>query len=751
LEGLEMHRFNKTLTLSGVFKNKKSKKITIALMLMAVLLAFQAVFQPLATYAQSPGNPAMDQVYNRTDAPVASGAANRSWVWGPTRLSIHLEPYKESPDGRRFVVYYDKARMEMNNPNASTVTNGLLVKEMISGNIQTGDNSFVTFRPAEQPLAGDPATTNWDAPTYASLRGVASLNNDNRSQHRVNQFVNERINRLGQVSGDNLGQYYNVRYMHYDSILGHNVADVFMRYFEQRGKVLENGRLVDGKILDWMFAVGLPVTEPYWSKVRVNGVEKDVLVQAFERRVLTYTPSNPEAWKVEMGNAGQHYRGWRYNNFGEDMALQNHTPAPAINVTTSGPVTVNAGGVAQKAVSVRSINGFNGYVSLRVEGLSRGLNASFHHNDLYLPANGTATTTLNLRADANAALGTANLNIIASDGAHRAAVNSAVKVAGAFSVSTTGNFTANIGGMPIQKPVVIRSIDGFSGNVDLKLEGLTRGLKATFSQNRVFVPANGTVTVNLNVVAEADASRSTANLNIIASNGGVQATTRVSVNVAYSGGVFDIGATPNNVVLTQGGKPVQVRIGIRSFDGFNGRVNLSVEGMSNGLKASGMAKYTDLGIDDTDTEFLTLDPSKAAAGYQLLTISGNSNGKSDSTVVAVTINPAPGAPVGNFSVTTVSSVTLKAGSSAGVPIPVYLHSVGGFSGPVTLSATGGNKNGLFLSFDPATVYVSNNGSSSTLSLSIPKAATAESFTLVISATSGNRVASTPLVVNIIPA
>jgi hypothetical protein len=29
--------------------------------------------------------------------------------------------------------------------------------------------------------------------------------------------------------------------------------------------------------------------------------------------VLTYTPSNPAAFRVEMGNVGQHYFRWRYN------------------------------------------------------------------------------------------------------------------------------------------------------------------------------------------------------------------------------------------------------------------------------------------------------------------------------------------------------------------------------------------------------------------------------------------------------
>jgi hypothetical protein len=40
--------------------------------------------------------------------------------------------------------------------------------------------------------------------------------------------------------------------------------------------------------------------------VKVGGTYKVVLVQIFERRVLTYTPDNSPGWQVEAGNVGQH-------------------------------------------------------------------------------------------------------------------------------------------------------------------------------------------------------------------------------------------------------------------------------------------------------------------------------------------------------------------------------------------------------------------------------------------------------------
>jgi len=80
----------------------------------------------------------------------------------------------------------------------------------------------------------------------------------------------------------------------------------------QSGLVYENGRYVTAKVYNPLYVFGLPVTGAYWVKVRVGGVERPILFQVFERRVLTYNPANPPAFRVEMGNVGQHYYWWRY-------------------------------------------------------------------------------------------------------------------------------------------------------------------------------------------------------------------------------------------------------------------------------------------------------------------------------------------------------------------------------------------------------------------------------------------------------
>ncbi|HZG66302.1 MAG TPA: hypothetical protein VEZ12_06135, partial [Herpetosiphonaceae bacterium] len=86
----------------------------------------------------------------------------------------------------------------------------------------------------------------------------------------------------------------------YNAELGHHLPNVFAAYLNELP-------------LPWVFVMGYPITEPYWVRAGIRGQATDVLVQIFERRVLTYTPSNPAAFRVEMGNVGQHYFRWRYN------------------------------------------------------------------------------------------------------------------------------------------------------------------------------------------------------------------------------------------------------------------------------------------------------------------------------------------------------------------------------------------------------------------------------------------------------
>jgi len=231
------------------------------------------------------------------DGAVADGKVTRSWLYGPDTVTTRMEPYAESPGGMRTVFYFDKARMELTTPTGG-ISNGLLVTEMVSGGVQIGNNAFQSYRPAAIPIAGD-ATNNDACPTYATLWSVTSfgdLAKDRRAAKRIGQPVTATIDSGGHVGDDPSHAGYAVG-AHYDMNLGHNIPDVFWNWMQTLPA-------------DWQTLLGLPITEPYWTQTRVGGTLHSVLMQAFERRVLTYTPDNAPAWQVEMGNVGLHFLLW---------------------------------------------------------------------------------------------------------------------------------------------------------------------------------------------------------------------------------------------------------------------------------------------------------------------------------------------------------------------------------------------------------------------------------------------------------
>lgn len=251
-------------------------------------------------------NPAFETTWARTDQPVLAKRAQRSWYWGVEPLSSGVyEPYNDSPYGRRLVQYFDKARMEINNPNSNQVTNGLLVVELITGRIQQGDDVYDEQKGADLAIAGD---TDNPSPTYKQLKAGFNLS----TNYQINQPV------ITKWEGERPSFFPQLRYLSNSdtfvvSIQNNlHIPKAFWDFMNQRGLVFANNRYGDGLLVDWKFSLGLPVTEPYWARVKVAGIEKDVLFQAFERRVLTYTPSNAPEFRVEMGNVGAHYLEWRY-------------------------------------------------------------------------------------------------------------------------------------------------------------------------------------------------------------------------------------------------------------------------------------------------------------------------------------------------------------------------------------------------------------------------------------------------------
>jgi hypothetical protein len=275
-------------------------------------------------------HPEFQRTWERTDRPVSTGDSNRTWMWGPSgHTDAFMERYDDADGGYRLVQYFDKSRMEVTDPDADPddlwyVTNGLLAQELITGQMQVGDSLFETRMPADVQIAGD---AHPDSPTYASFLPLLDAAPGNVGDPVISAIASD-----GDVTDYSPLAEFGVAHSEFVPETDKTIASVFWAFMNSSGTLFLDGQTTTGQVFENpFFGVGFPVTNAYWVHVPVGGEWQDVLVQCFERRCLTYTPSNPEGWQVEAGNIGQHYYTWRYETEDPD-------PGPADPDPVDDPV-----------------------------------------------------------------------------------------------------------------------------------------------------------------------------------------------------------------------------------------------------------------------------------------------------------------------------------------------------------------------------------------------------------------------------
>ncbi len=211
--------------------------------------------------------------------------------WGPlgTASDGIQEPYN---GGTRLVQYFDKGRMEVTN---GQITFGLLATQMVTGDIQQGDQSFRHVAPSLVKIAGDADGLGPSYRTIADNRSQLLAPRDSKPGQEIG-FLFDKSNTLI-VSPNPANPGGPIANGAYDAATHHNILAVFADYRTRTG----------------MGTIGLAISEPFAAYFTVGGVERAIAVQVFERRVLTYTEGNPLEFRVEMGNIGRHFFDWVSN------------------------------------------------------------------------------------------------------------------------------------------------------------------------------------------------------------------------------------------------------------------------------------------------------------------------------------------------------------------------------------------------------------------------------------------------------
>src|SRR6266568_6855102 len=95
--------------------NSKYRYIAAGAALLTLLPTFSFYGSTPASAADF-ADASFKRVWTRTDKLVADGTVKRSFFWGPAPGESLMEPYAQGVNGMRRVQYFDKSRMEINNP-----------------------------------------------------------------------------------------------------------------------------------------------------------------------------------------------------------------------------------------------------------------------------------------------------------------------------------------------------------------------------------------------------------------------------------------------------------------------------------------------------------------------------------------------------------------------------------------------------------------------------------------------------------
>ncbi|HET9282952.1 MAG TPA: protease pro-enzyme activation domain-containing protein [Candidatus Angelobacter sp.] len=163
------------------------------------------------------------------------------------------------------------------------------------------------------------------------------------------------------------------------------------------------------------------------------------------------------------------------------------TPAGDFQISTSiASQTVNPGLSTSYGITVTSLNGFSGAVSLSLSGLPAGATATFNPGSIV----GAGTSSLAVSTSPSTPAGVYNMVVTGTSGAivHTVSVQLIVNPAtpGDFSLSTTpsgsltvkrsNNKTGNIVGTRASFTITVTPSNGFNGNVALSVSGFPAGV-----------------------------------------------------------------------------------------------------------------------------------------------------------------------------------------------------------------------------------------------------------------------------------
>ncbi len=297
-------------------------------------------------------------------------------------------------------------------------------------------------------------------------------------------------------------------------------------------------------------------------------------------------------------------------------------------------------------------------------------------------------------------------------------------------------------GSSLPEAILVQSANGFASAASLSVSGLPSGVTAQFSPASVTPASNGVAQSTLTLSASSAAAVGSYTITVTGTSGSAVNSTTIPVMVVNSAascaGIAPL--TAPYIEVNSGNWLVAMAETV----GLNTPVSLDMdaENYDNGTWVwSGPNGYSS--VSSTDRAIYNIPLIAGLNTFEAVYVEPNNCASTQSFAITAQTGASPG-----LMVATPALAVTQGGSGKNTAIVSSLYS---FSSAVTMSASG-FPSGVTAAFSPGSVTPAENGIAMTdLTLTVSSEAQAGSYTVVVTATSGDQTASVPFEFNIIPA
>ena len=198
-------------------------------------------------------------------------------------------------------------------------------------------------------------------------------------------------------------------------------------------------------------------------------------------------------------------------------------------------LTIEQGASLSSMISVISVNGFSGTVSLSIFFAGSRLPATLSPASVSVPTNGTARSTLTVTATGNT--GSFNVVVIGIASSHGKTNYASTEVSvdvlsnQDFTITSSPSSIVNIFGSSNTTTITLTSLNGYVGTVSLTFTAPFGYITVTGSQNPLTLSSGGTAVSTLNITTSLATTLGTYNITVTGVAGSRTHSTVISLTV----------------------------------------------------------------------------------------------------------------------------------------------------------------------------------------------------------------------------